>query len=210
MKLLLTRHGNTFEAGETPYVIGRGEDMPLTAAGEAQAETLARYLRSRHLLPGGITCGPLRRTRRTAELLAVSLGLPAAMTDSRLTELDYGDWAGLTTAQVRERFGDAEVDAWDRLGVVPSSRGWYPGAEQLASHVASFAAGLDPECQGHIALAVTSNGVLRFFARLVDGLFDELASRNALKVATGNLCGLERDENGMWRLLFWNVEPVAG
>ena len=33
MRLILARHGNTFEAGETPVWVGAREDLPLTARG---------------------------------------------------------------------------------------------------------------------------------------------------------------------------------
>ena len=205
MKLLLARHGNTFEAGETPRIVGCNEDLQLTVEGEAQAVRLAEYLKENRLLPCSITSGVLRRTRRTAEIVASTLGLPAPVTDSRLTELDYGDWSGLTTDEVRSRFGDAEVQEWDRSGIMPKGRGWAPSTDELLAHIMNFAAGLDPECPGQTALAITSNGVLRFFSRLVPGLFEDLATQGKLKVGTGNLCGLEQGDT--WRLLFWNVKP---
>ena len=41
-RLYIARHGNTFEAGEAPRRVGRRTDLPLTAAGRAQAEALGR------------------------------------------------------------------------------------------------------------------------------------------------------------------------
>ncbi len=206
MKLLLARHGNTFEKGETPRIVGRGEDMPLTAEGEAQAIRLAELLRRENLTPSAIRCGGLQRTRRSADLIAEAFSLPAPETDQRLTELDYGVWAGLTTDDVRQEFGDAEVDAWDRKGLMPEGRGWEPATRELLANVEGFATDMKENGPDSIVLAVTSNGVLRFFSRLVPGLFEELALKNELKVGTGNLCCLEHD-GAAWRLAFWNRKP---
>ena len=56
------------------------------------------------------------------------------------------------------------------------------------------------------ALLVSSNGILRFFLRLVPGAFEALAENKELKVATGNCCAL-RQEGGVWSLVFWNRLP---
>jgi probable phosphoglycerate mutase len=204
MKLLLARHGNTFESGDTPFIVGRNEDLPLTLEGEAQATRLARYLHTENLVPDTIRCGPLERTRRSAAIVADMLALKAPKIDTRLTELDYGDWSGLTTDEVRTMYGREAIDAWDHHGIMPDDRGWSPSPEDLLADVQDFAADA-LEIKGTL-LAVTSNGVLRFFAKLVDGLFDELASARALKVGTGNVCCLEHD-GVRWQLGFWNERP---
>jgi probable phosphoglycerate mutase len=58
------------------------------------------------------------------------------------------------------------------------------------------------------ALLVTSNGILKFFLKLVPGAFDEMGAKGALKVATGNCCALAF-EAGNWRLMFWNRQPPS-
>jgi probable phosphoglycerate mutase len=204
MKLLLARHGNTFEKDQTPYIVGRGEDLPLTQAGEDQAARLAKFLQTEMLIPTVIYCGALQRTHRTAEIIGQALALPALTIDPRLTELDYGDWSGLTTDEVRAKFGAAESDAWDRRGIIPAGRNWHPSPDEIAANVQSFAT--TALNMGGTTLGVTSNGVLRFFAQLVEGLFDDLAAQHHLKVGTGNLCCLEHD-GAAWRLVFWNRKP---
>jgi broad specificity phosphatase PhoE len=42
-RIVIVRHGNTFEAGETPRRIGARTDLPLTADGQAQADALGRW-----------------------------------------------------------------------------------------------------------------------------------------------------------------------
>ena len=55
---------------------------------------------------------------------------------------------------------------------------------------------------------VTSNGILKFFLKLVPGAFEKMASEGVLKVGTGNCCALAHEE-GAWRVLFWNVQPPS-
>jgi probable phosphoglycerate mutase len=46
-RLILIRHGNTFEAGQKAVWVGARSDLPLTMAGEAQAHAAAQYV-ARH------------------------------------------------------------------------------------------------------------------------------------------------------------------
>ena len=203
MKLLLARHGNTFEKDQTPYIVGRGEDLPLTKDGEDQAAKLAEFLRAENLIPTTIRCGNLQRTKRMADIIGDAFAL-LPIVDPRLTELDYGDWAGLTTDQLRHRFGAAEIDAWERHGIMPDDRNWEPSPGTINRNIGHFAT--ETLSDGGTTLGITSNGVLRFFAQLVSGLFDDLAAQQQLKVGTGNLCCLEHD-GAAWRLIFWNRKP---
>ena len=41
-RLIIARHGNTFDAGDIPTRVGRRTDLPLVASGEAQAKTHRR------------------------------------------------------------------------------------------------------------------------------------------------------------------------
>ena len=203
MKLLLARHGNTFVAGEPAYVVGRGQDLPLTAEGERQSGRIGKYCQADP--PVAVYCGALQRTRRTAEIAARLCGAPAPQDDPRLTELDFGEWGGLTMDAVRQRFGNAEADAWEHDARMPASRGWSPDAAALTEAVQGFIAGLRQTHPEGTVLAVTSNGVLRYFAHIVPGLFKRLRDEGTLKVKTGHLCGFKLADEP--RLLFWNVKP---
>ena len=52
-------------------------------------------------------------------------------------------------------------------------------------------------------LAVTSNGLLRFFARLDPDAYASLKAEKKLKVATGHLCRFDRAGDG-FKLTYWN------
>ena len=56
-RLVIVRHGNTFEAGEPPRRIGARTDLPLTATGVAQAEALARHFAANGVSFDRVFCG---------------------------------------------------------------------------------------------------------------------------------------------------------
>ncbi|MBI2706367.1 MAG: histidine phosphatase family protein [Actinobacteria bacterium] len=86
-------------------------DLPLLPEGEKQARATAELLGGRRFAL--VLSSPLRRARCTCEL--VGLADQAEITDD-LKEWDYGDFEGLTTAQIRETYPDWTV--WD--GPVPN------------------------------------------------------------------------------------------
>ena len=94
-RILLARHGNTFGPGDTPVWVGAKEDLPLVESGEAQARALGEALAEAGLTPSRIICGPLKRTRRAAGVVAELTGYSGSETiDERLKEIDYGSWGG--------------------------------------------------------------------------------------------------------------------
>jgi broad specificity phosphatase PhoE len=76
-------------------------DIPLTDAGRATARALAGELHGWRFQR--VLVSPLRRARETCELCG--LGDRAEVCDA-LHEWDYGDYEGLTTAQIHERRPD--------------------------------------------------------------------------------------------------------
>ncbi len=127
--------------------------------------------------------------------------------DERLREIDYGLWEAKSSEEIQAMGGGAELDAWNKAGEWPRSPGWTPAPEAIAANVAELAgecaAGLG---EGDAALLVTSNGILKFFLKLVPGAFGDMAVRGSLKVATGHCCALRHGPRG-WEVLFWDREP---
>jgi broad specificity phosphatase PhoE len=103
---VLLRHGQTPMSVQKRYA-GR-IDPPLTEVGVQQAAAAAKRLASARL--GVIVASPLRRTVQTAQAVAAVTGAPV-VTDDGFRETDFGDWDGLTFAEVGERW-PAEVAAW--------------------------------------------------------------------------------------------------
>jgi broad specificity phosphatase PhoE/ribonuclease HI len=106
--LWLLRHGETQHTVEKRFSGGRF-DPELSERGLQQADVTAEYLAQR----GGVdvvVTSPLRRARATAERVAADLHLPVQVEDG-LRECDFGEWDGLTFADVQERWPD-ELAAW--------------------------------------------------------------------------------------------------
>ena len=101
-QVYLIRHGETDWS-----LAGRHTgltDVPLTVRGEVQARSIGRRLGS--LAFSAVLASPLQRARRTCEL--AGLPVPPAL-DDRLREWNYGEFEGLTGAQIRQRQPDWEV-----------------------------------------------------------------------------------------------------
>jgi len=93
--ITLVRHGET-EWSASGRHTGR-TDVALTSRGERDGGVLARRLRGSIGLPA--FSSPLRRASRTAELA----GFGSSVIDPDLVEWDYGEFEGLTTAEIRLR-----------------------------------------------------------------------------------------------------------
>jgi probable phosphoglycerate mutase len=96
--LWLVRHGET-EWSASGRHTGR-TDLPLTAAGERQAEALRPFLAGVH--PALVLCSPRHRALETARLA----GLPVDDITEDLAEWDYGAYEGRTTAEIQREVPD--------------------------------------------------------------------------------------------------------
>jgi broad specificity phosphatase PhoE len=110
-------------------------DVPLNVEGCSQAIRCGEILRDLLARSGrrpaefDYVSSPLIRARKTMELMRTTLGLEPALytVESRLAELAFGEWEGLTYSDVLARDGDIiarrESDKW---GFLP------PGGESYA------------------------------------------------------------------------------
>ena len=119
--MFLVRHGSVVGA-ETRRFIGH-LDVPLSPLGEAQVGALAARLRGVAL--DAIYCSDLRRTRRSAEILAAPHRL-TPISDAALREFAMGRWDGLTAEEIRA-LDPSAFEAW--MGDV--GRFQFPGGESL-------------------------------------------------------------------------------
>ena len=199
-KILLARHGNTFGPGDTPVWVGAKEDLPLVESGEAQAQALGEAVAAAGLALGRIVCGPLKRTRRAAQIVAERAGFSGTpQIDERLTEIDYGSWGGKSNAQIVAEFGEKALETWDLHHRRPEGADWSPDEETLK---ANALAAMRDAASDPLTLVVTSNGILRYMHAALKG-----ADGNA-KVKTGNVCAADITGDA-GRRLFWNERPDA-
>lgn len=208
VEVILARHGNTFGPGDKVVWVGRAQDLPLVEIGEEQARWVAAALARTAFIPTAVYCSPLRRTRRFAEIVTADLRAPfSPVVDSRLDEIDYGDWTGLGNDDVAKRLDQGKaLAAWDKNGVWPEGANWSPAREDMCRAVEEFlrriAARHPAEAR---VLAVTSNGVLRFFGHLASPPRDDVGL-GPFHMHTGYLAKLIY-ENGVWRIAFWDADP---
>jgi broad specificity phosphatase PhoE/ribonuclease HI len=108
-RLVLVRHGETALTRQGRYS-GRG-DVPLSDQGEAQAMAAGGRVAGIARDVAAVVTSPLSRCTRTAELIAAELGGVDVTVLPDLIECDFGEWEGLTFAEVQERWPD-EMAAW--------------------------------------------------------------------------------------------------
>jgi broad specificity phosphatase PhoE len=112
--LILVRHGES-EANAAGLLSGRSE-VSLTEKGRAQVAVLSDAVAGAVRL----ISSPLGRARQTADLLGLGLDVE---TDERWTEVDYGEFEGVT-------LGNVPVDTWRRWRSDADYRP--PGGETMA------------------------------------------------------------------------------
>jgi probable phosphoglycerate mutase len=108
-RLVLVRHGETELTQQRRYS-GR-KDVPLSPHGVTQAEATAKRVAALAPSVTAVVSSPLSRCTGTARLIAGAVGGPPVVTDDDLIECDFGEWDGLTFAEVRERWA-TELDTW--------------------------------------------------------------------------------------------------
>ena len=198
-RLIIVRHGNTFDAGDTPTRVGARTDLPLSTSGARQAAALATHFRDTGFMAA--FCSPLLRTRQTARtILAGRAGAPALLILPFLTEIDYGPDENQTEDAVIARIGAEAIDAWDSDANPPP--GWHVDPAALRAAWADLlvrAAELGSDAN---VLIVTSNGIARFLPDVVD----ETPAGLERKLKTGAWGSVVVDRTGA-RIVDWNVRP---
>jgi probable phosphoglycerate mutase len=201
IRLILVRHGNTFESGQTPMQVGARTDLPLTEEGRNQALYFARYLASEKIQPQAIYAGKLKRQIETAQITAqhlqvenkIQLDAPA------LTEIDYGLWEGCTADEIQKRWPH-EYRAWTTGSHWPEIFG-----STREGHIRDLKKWLQQLRESHLpgetVVAVTSNGILRLFYSL-----QERDGIEELKVKTGHFCELLLGNDSV-QIQKWNQDP---
>ena len=183
----LMRHGET-EWSAAGRHTGR-TDLPLTDAGQAAARRIGTVAASQAF--AAVFVSPLRRARETCELAGLG---DAAVVDEDLREWNYGEYEGLTTAQIRETRPDWTV--W---------RDGCPGGEVAADVGARVDRVITRLREYDAAVAVFGHGhCLRVLAARWTGLAAEDGARIALETATVSILGWEREQPV---IRTWNVQP---
>jgi broad specificity phosphatase PhoE len=187
-EIVLVRHGETEWSRDLRHT-GR-TDIPLTAKGRAEAASLLAPLSAWSF--ERVVSSPLDRALETCRLAGLG---DAAETNEALLEWDYGEYEGITTAEIRTERPDWFL--W---------RDGCPAGESAAD----VGARVDPLVEalkaGEGTVALFAHGhLLRVLSARWLGLPPEDGALFALSTATLSVLGFERETAVITR---WNA-PVA-
>jgi len=202
--LVIARHGNTFEAGETPRRVGARTDIPLTETGREQARAIGRWLKANRMVPDATYSSTLKRTMETGSIAVREAGYPQHVyTLDIFNEIDYGPDEDKTEDEVIARVGEQALKDWDEKAVVPP--GWKAEPDEIIRNWKNFAEQARVHDDNEVILVVTSNGIARFAPHLT-GDFKGFINNHKIKISTGSLCVLHYID-GRWVIKEWNLRP---
>jgi broad specificity phosphatase PhoE len=151
--LLLTRHGETDWNATQRW---QGFTGPrLNELGRRQAERLAAELVGTNI--GAIYSSDTIRSTETAEIVAERLGLDVRQ-DTRLREVNFGEWEGLTRQEINERYAGA-FSEWDACKLAAPTGG--ETDLEMAARVLEAVTEIAHKHKGEKILVVTSGGPIR-------------------------------------------------
>lgn len=199
-RLALIRHGETEWNRDGRW---QGQtDVPLSAAGRAQAARLAHRLAEEGRRFDALYSSDQSRALETAQILGGALGLPSAAAPA-LREIDLGCWAGHT----KEKIVRLYPEDWERLEAgedIP--RG---GGESFARFQARILEWLLPMIDrhaGHTVAVVTHGGVIR--AILLHACALTWMERSRIPpIVNASITELEKKAD-QWRILSLNEYPT--
>jgi broad specificity phosphatase PhoE len=163
VRLFAVRHGETEFAREQRFAGAR--DVPLTPRGQRQCRAVGRALAG--VTVGAVYASPLARARASAAFIAAPHGLDVRLAPP-FREMAFGDWEGLTRADVAVRF-PAEFEAWRTM----PHRVQPPGGEPLdavAARVGQGVAALRAQHEGETVVVVSHAIVTRLIVLAALGL----------------------------------------
>lgn len=203
-RIIIARHGNTFNKGETPTRVGARTDLPLV---ETERGTLVgEYLKATDQIPARVFAAPLKRTMETARLAIDAIGqeIPLDTVES-FREVDYGPDENKTEEEVIARIGQEAIDKWNTEAIVPN--GWLVDPQGIIDNWLDWGKKVEQEYPNQNIMIVSSNGVIRF-APYLTGDFKAFSESHDIKVGTGCVCIFEKEESDKnWKCIAWNLKP---
>ena len=190
-RIIICRHGNTFDKGDIVTRVGARTDLPLSTSGREQAKNLAEELSGFSFTKA--YCSPLARTQQTAAAIIDSN--TSLETLEFLTEIDYGVDENKPETEVIARIGQEAIDLWDQKAIAPTA--WNVDAPALIQAWQDFFE--THRNSGEDILVVTSNGIARF---VLDTL-EDIPAGTPRKLRTGAFGLVELDTDNM-KLTYWD------
>ena len=199
MRIVICRHGNTFDKGDVVTRVGARTDLPLSKSGRAQAQQLAEHFSVSNFVFSEAFCSPLKRTQQTAKSILTSKHHANKLTSlDFLTEIDYGIDENIAEVDVVFRLGQEAIDKWDEEAIPPS--GWVVQPNEIIKAWKQFFE--NHKTSSGDVLVVTSNGIARFALDAVD----EIATDAPRKLRTAAY-GIIEIRDGVSRVMVWDKRP---
>lgn len=207
MKLILARHGNTFNPDDKTVWTGSANDLPLVPKGIEQAEAVGHWLRKNNIEPDVVFSGSLKRVHDFVKISIDVAGITRnPIIDVRLNEIDYGAWTGISDEEVIEKFGITDLQNWREKSIFPTV-GWGETEESVIRRISTFVDFLKQDHQDDTVYVVSSNGTLRYFLKALDEkLFQDHVKIGDFTVKTGHVCVLDVTPDHV-TVLAWNKKP---
>lgn len=198
-RIIICRHGNTFDKGDVVLRVGARTDLALSESGKVQIEKLKQFFhpdRSTFKFDRAF-CSTLRRTRESAQKILEGSHPASLKQKAFLKEIDYGIDEGRPETDVITRLGAAAITEWDTTAIVPD--GWHVDPEQIRANWKTFLKEMS-ETPGDV-LVVTSNGIARFCLDVVDEIVCEIPSIKLSTAAFGIVtCASNQIQMTKWNL----------
>jgi probable phosphoglycerate mutase len=195
-RLLIIRHGNTFEADEEPRRVGSKTDLPLTQSGIEQARALGGYMKLHDMVPDTVFASELQRAQQTAQIMMHDAGVDMPVQiDTRFNEIDHGPDENKTEGEIIERIGQQALDDWNEFSSVPD--GWVVNPRDIQQSWIAFGEECVRERKGQTTCVVSSGGIIRFAPVLLP---EPIANP---KVKTASMSLFVYDGQG-WSCPLWN------
>ncbi|HWC81431.1 MAG TPA: histidine phosphatase family protein [Pseudonocardiaceae bacterium] len=196
-RLVLLRHGETDYNAE-----GRWQghlDSQLTQTGWNQARFAVPALT--RFAPEVVVASDLHRALDTATVFTEAAGLDLRV-DKRLRETNLGQWQGLTSKDVDERWPGAQA-TWRRDAT------WAPpGGESrvdVARRAAELVAELDDEFDGTVLLGTHGGLIGGLTAQLLELPLANWAQLGGMGNCHWTVLGRRPEDPGPWRLVTYNA-----
>ena len=205
-RLIIVRHGNTFNKGETCLRIGCGTDIPLSSSGKEQAILLGKYLKFKNIIPDKVFSSELKRTYQTAEIAFKETGISVSIERNKIfNEIDYGIDEAKTDEEIISRIGKDALEQWNKNAIVPD--GWKFNPKEAIDNWFDFSKMIEKKYQDKVIMVFTSNGIARFVPYLT-GNFDKFIENYDIKISTSALCTFIKNKNEeFWKVINWNIKP---
>lgn len=208
MEIILSRHGNTFKDTDIPVWAGLTEDFPLVKKGKNQAKICAKAILKSGIKITDFYVGTLKRHQEYAEIIMNELSIDKKpIVDERLNEIYYGKWSGLSNYEIIEKHNVKELEEWNKKSIWPVDAQWGESEKSFIERINNFSTEIAKKyTEKDTILVVSSNGVLRYFLKNIDNLFEKKIDDGTFKMRTGYISRMNVTKNN-WSLKFWNHPP---